>query len=330
MARGRPGSAAVADGLTYREYPPPGALAGVIECFWRREPWRPPTRDLGVLPDGRLDLIWASNGDVLVIGPQMRPLRRPLPPRVVVIGVRFRPGAGPALLGVSAHELADTHVPLEAIDARRASSLRQDLWRIEDATFAPARLARAVARRVDPHCSSLDAVVRRAAALLGDPAMRVERIAAELEFSERQLERRFREAVGYGPKMLQRVLRFQRLLAALQLSWEQPSGLASIAAATGYSDQAHLTREAREFSGLSPVHLKRTLGALKDEGALGIFKTGWRRTPPCSVASTSVGGCPVQPALETPLGRTGIVSDSFKTRLDSPSTIDLVSPAAAT
>jgi AraC-like DNA-binding protein len=240
-----------------------------------------------------LDLIWASDGEVLVIGPQTRPLRRPLPPQVVVIGVRFPPGVGPALLGVPAHELANRHVPLEAIDARRTASLRQELTFIEDAAAAPAGLARAVARRIDSHWSP-DAVVRRAAALLGDSTMRVERIADELALSERQLERRFREAVGYGPKTLQRVFRFRRLLAALQPSCEQASGLARIAAAIGYSDQAHLTRETREFSGLSPVLLERTLGALKDEGASGIFKTGRRaalrgrgdNTPPTQPGQT--------------------------------------------
>jgi len=278
-ARGRPDTGAATDGLTYRESRPPQVLAGVIECFWRRERWRLPTHELGVLPDGRLDLIWASDGEVLVIGPQTRPLSRPLPPQVVVVGVRFPPGVGPMLLGVPAHELADTHVPLEAIDARRASSLRQDLAFIEDVAAAPAGLARAVARRIESYWSP-DAVVRRAAALLEDPTTRVERIADALALSERQLQRRFREAVGYGPKTLQRVFRFQRLLVALQLNCEQASGLARIAAVIGYSDQAHLTRETREFSGLSPVLLERTLGALKDEGALGIFKTGGRAALP--------------------------------------------------
>jgi AraC-like DNA-binding protein len=273
--RGRSDIDAAIDGLTYRESRPPRVLAGVVECFWRRERWRPPTRDLGVLPDGRLDLIWASDGELLVIGPQTRPLRRPLPPQVAVVGVRFPPGVGPALLGVAAHELADMHVPLEAIDARPASSLRQDLAFIEDAAAAPAGLARAVAGRIDSYWSP-DAVVRRAAALLGDPTTRVERIADALALSERQLERRFREAVGYGPKTLQRVFRFQRLLEALQPNGEQASGLARIAPVIGYSDQAHLTRETREFSGLSPVLLERTLGALKAQGASGIFKTGRR------------------------------------------------------
>ena len=40
------------------------------------------------------------------------------------------------------------------------------------------------------------------------------RSAHELGVSERQLRRRFAEAVGYGPKTLARVLRFQRFLDA--------------------------------------------------------------------------------------------------------------------
>ena len=195
-----------ANSLTYREYTPPPGLAGLVECFWRRERWRPPNHDLGVLPDGRVDLIWDTDGEVLVMGPQTRPLGRPLPPDAVVIGVRFPPGIGPALLGVPAHELANMHVPLESIDAGLAASLLRDLVTIEDAAAAPARIARAVVRRFDSHWSP-DPVVRRAAALLRDPRARVHFVAEALELSERQLQRRFREAVGYGPKTLQRVLR---------------------------------------------------------------------------------------------------------------------------
>jgi AraC-like DNA-binding protein len=263
------------DGLTYRECRPPAALGGVVECFWRRERWRPPDTDLGVLPDGRVDVIWAADGKVVVVGPQRRPLGRPLPPELVVVGVRFPPGIGPPLLGVPAHELADVHVSLEAIDARPAALLVRDLVAIEDPAEAPARIARAVARRVDSRWSP-DPVVRRAAAFLEDPGARVERVADELALSERQLQRRFREFVGYGPKTLQRVLRFQRLLEALERGRDGTDRLARIAAAIGYSDQAHLTRETGDLSGHSPVSLERALGALKYERASGMLKTGQR------------------------------------------------------
>jgi AraC-like DNA-binding protein len=264
--------AVATDGLTYRESRPPPALRGVVECFWRREQWRPPDSDLGVLPDGRVDVIWAADGEVVVAGPQKRPLGRPLPPELVVVGVRFPLGVGAPLLGVPAHELADMHVPLEAIDARPAALLLRDLVPIEDPAAAPVRIARAVARRVDSSRGP-DPVVQQAATLLEDPGIRVQRVASEVALSERQLERRFREFVGYGPKALQRVLRLQRLLEALELGRDQPGGLARIAAAIGYSDQAHLTRETRDLSGHSPVSLQRALGALKDERASGIFKT---------------------------------------------------------
>jgi AraC-like DNA-binding protein len=276
-ARVQVGMSGATDGLTYRERRPPAALRGVVECFWRRERWRPPNSDLGVLPDGRVDVIWAADGQVVVAGPQRRPLGRPLPPELVVVGVRFPLGIGPLLLGVPAHELADTHVSLDAIDARPAASLLRDLVPIEDPAEAPDRIARAVARRVDSSRPP-DPVVQQAAALFEDPGARVERVAREVAISERQLQRRFREFVGYGPKTLQRVLRLQRLLGTLERGRDQTGGLARIAATLGYSDQAHLTRETRDLAGHSPVSLERALGALRDERASGIFKTGTNGT----------------------------------------------------
>jgi AraC-like DNA-binding protein len=72
-----------------------------------------------------------------------------------------------------------------------------------------------------------------------------------LGLSERQLRRRFVDAVGYGPKTLARILRFQRFLA-LAGSGED---LARLALAAGYADQAHLTRETRRLAGRTPLEL---------------------------------------------------------------------------
>ncbi|MGH2872178.1 MAG: helix-turn-helix transcriptional regulator [Solirubrobacteraceae bacterium] len=82
-----------------------------------------------------------------------------------------------------------------------------------------------------------------------DPTQRVEALAAELGFSERQLRRRFLASVGYGPKILQRVLRLRRFLAA------ERHHLARAALDAGYADQAHLARECVRLTGLSPSEL---------------------------------------------------------------------------
>jgi AraC-like DNA-binding protein len=58
--------------------------------------------------------------------------------------------------------------------------------------------------------------------------------------------RRFDDAVGYGPKTLQRILRLRQFLAA------SGTDIAAAAVEVGYADQAHLTRECRVLTGLAP------------------------------------------------------------------------------
>jgi AraC-like DNA-binding protein len=67
--------------------------------------------------------------------------------------------------------------------------------------------------------------------------------------SERHLRRRCEVAVGYGPKTLDRVLRFQRFR---RLREHRVASLAQLAFESGYADQAHLTREYRRLAGTTP------------------------------------------------------------------------------
>ena len=82
--------------------------------------------------------------------------------------------------------------------------------------------------------------------------------------SLRQLRRRCHAAVGYGPKTLQRVLRFRLFVSLIDalshdLAGPDPAGLdlAGLAARAGYADQAHLTRECGSLAGLTPAALAR-------------------------------------------------------------------------
>jgi methylphosphotriester-DNA--protein-cysteine methyltransferase len=82
-------------------------------------------------------------------------------------------------------------------------------------------------------------------------------LGAALDLGDRQLRRRFLAAVGYGPKTLARVLRFQRLLGLLDGAHGGAPGpsLAAAAADAGYADQAHMTTECTRLAGLPPTAL---------------------------------------------------------------------------
>lgn len=102
-----------------------------------------------------------------------------------------------------------------------------------------------------------DPVMNTAIRLLGSGTAGVAEVAARAYVSERQLERRFAERIGYGPKTFQRIMRFQRVAGQLRRGGV---GLARAAASAGYADQAHLTRESRRLAGLSPRQLVSWMG----------------------------------------------------------------------
>jgi len=102
----------------------------------------------------------------------------------------------------------------------------------------------------DPMVAAAVHLLERHPALPG----RVGGLGTALGLGERQLRRRFLAAVGYGPKTLARVLRFQKLLELLDRPGP-PTPLALVAADAGYADQAHMTTECTRLAGLPPTAL---------------------------------------------------------------------------
>ena len=76
-------------------------------------------------------------------------------------------------------------------------------------------------------------------------------LAKELGCSRKHLTLRFRHEFGVSPKLLARILRFDRAVRLIGAG--RVAGLADLAAASGYADQAHLSREFRIFTGSAPT-----------------------------------------------------------------------------
>lgn len=177
--------------------------------------------------------------------------------------VRFT-ALGAASLGVSAAELLDRSVSLEAVLGRARSS--ELCERICEAEGDRARVL-AVEQFLTDLPFATDTLVARAAVLLTQGnALSVAETAAELGVSERQLERRFRHRVGVSPKQFARLARFECAVAAANAQLSSTSrapdeasdarpSLAQVAQRAGYYDQSHLVREVREFTGMTPKQL---------------------------------------------------------------------------
>jgi AraC-like DNA-binding protein len=88
-------------------------------------------------------------------------------------------------------------------------------------------------------------------------------LAREIGWSRRHLGERFRDEFGVTPKVMGRMMRFERARELLQLS-SRPS-LAEVAATCGYYDQAHMNRDWNQFAGCPPaVWMAEELPSVQD------------------------------------------------------------------
>lgn len=174
---------------------------------------------------------------------------------VCSVGAVLRPGAATLLFGVSAADLAAQHTPLGDLWGAAADGMRNRLLDVDRCLARLALLEAMLAARLAHVGDSRLAVGGVLASL---PALEPVAAAARRSgLSHRSFIVRVREAVGLAPKRYQRILRFQKALHAMRAGGG--CSLAMHAAQAGYSDQAHLSRDFLELSGVTPrEYLRRS------------------------------------------------------------------------
>jgi len=195
-----------------------------------------------------------------------------------VMGASFRPGAAHTLLGLPLSELRDQHVALEDLWGTHARFLHEQLVSAPDPQARLRLLSRALLARLAPDRRPLAEILIALECFrsASDPAsLRIADVARSVGMSHRRFIDVFADHVGLTPKLYLRLRRFEALRAAV---WESPSvdslSWAELAHDHGYSDQSHLIREFREFSGMTPLEYVARPGSghnhsavLPDDGA---------------------------------------------------------------
>jgi len=246
-------------GQSYDERRPAPTLAGLVSTVWvQRVAAEAAPYTHRTVPNGSVEVRCRIGSTPLVVGPLTRPLVEMLEPGTTIVGVRFRPGAAAAVLGLPASELVDQTVESDELLGRAAGVTRELVAGSASPAAGLALLQRQVMGRLadatDPDPLIAEAVQRLMPWRDGD----VGSLRSTLSISERQLRRRCRASVGLAPKVLHRLLRFQGFLAMTQQALAQGQrptgdGLAMLAAEAGYTDQSHLTRECLRLTGQTPA-----------------------------------------------------------------------------
>lgn len=253
--------------MQHQDLEPDPALRHIINGFWYF------SFDFGdypsgfeVLPDGYAEIIFHFGNPcgivsdkglqplpaVFLMGLLGQPVVLQGTGRLQVIGVKCFPWAVFDLLGLPAgkdgvrtfeHPIAGLHsllVPhIQAWDITAALSLVQQYF-----LDANARLP------VDSMLFKAGIAMRAA-----NGTLPVSEVAAAAHASRRTLERNFKQSSGHTVKDVSGLMRFEQVRDRLWCSPRTP--LASLAQELGYADQAHLSREFKRYSGVSPAVFAR-------------------------------------------------------------------------
>jgi AraC-like DNA-binding protein len=248
--------------MLHQEFEPPEELRDIIKCFWYNR------RDSGELkssfevqPDGYAEIIFHFSSyfgmvhdDALKLLPSpfmMGLLNQPVvfytKHRLEIIGIRCFPWTVFELLGLQPGR--DSVRIFEHPIARLQATLNAFIYagKIDEAVahitqyFLDARL------RID-----VDNMLFKAGAAMREANgnIPVRQVAEAAHSTIRTLQRTFKQSSGYTVKDVSGLIRFEQVRNKL---WTHPDvNLAGLAHELGYTDQSHLSKEFKRYSGTTP------------------------------------------------------------------------------
>jgi len=258
--------------MHHQEFEAPEALRSAMKCFWHnRIDFAEAPSSFEVLPDGYVEIIFIFGGPagILVNGhPQVlsspfmvgllgSPVEFYVEEPIDIVGIRCYPWRVFDLLGIPPKKgIYSIHHPI----ARLQNILSEPvaMGRIEEAMIQVAHYLQETITEI----LQGELMARVGAVIInGKGMLPVRTIATAAHTTIRTMERSFRQSSGHTVKDVSAVMRFE--LVRNQLWLEPKSNLSGLAHQFGYTDQSHMTRDFKRYSGTTPAAFARKAGKEK-------------------------------------------------------------------
>jgi AraC-like DNA-binding protein len=258
--------------MHHQEFEPPEALQDIIKCFWyNRGDFGELQSSFEVMPDGYAEIIFhfggacsiSYNGGLqplpspFMVGLLNQPVLFYAKNRLEIIGIRCFPWTVFDLLGLPSGK-DGVHIfehPIAQLQSTLNKLIHAD--KIEEAIAQVKQYFLNVRSQVAPGSYREDSMLIKAGVAMREAngTLPVSEVAAAAHATVRTLERNFKQSSGYTVKDVSGLMRFEQVRNQL---WLYPdSNLAGLAHELGYTDQSHLSREFKRYSGTTPAAFAR-------------------------------------------------------------------------
>lgn len=253
--------------MHHQEFDSPQELKNTIKCFWyNRRNYGEQESSFEVIPDGYAEIIFYFGHDLkisyhddlqllpspFVIGLLNEPAVFNSKDWMEIIGIRCFPWTVFDLLGLPSGK-EKVHVfehPIAQLQSSLNELIREK--KIEEAIDKiKAFFLNAKSDSTDDNMLFKAGTAMREA----NGTIPVSKVAAAAHATVRTLERNFKQSSGHSVKDVSGLMRFEQVRNQL---WNNPdSNLAGLATEMGYTDQSHLSREFKRYSGTTPAAFAR-------------------------------------------------------------------------
>lgn len=206
----------------------------------------------------------------LLIGPHTGPILNEPLGETHAVGVVTTPVGCEAVFGVAPADIRAAVRPVsESWPA--GAVVREALRGIEDPDACLERMESLLIEHLDAGVPGVERCAEAVALLDADPMRPIAEVADAIGVSHGHLDREFTRVVGLTPRRLATLLRMNRLLGALDV--QGATNWAARATELGWFDQAHLIRDFKRHTGVTPTQYvaaqRSVFGPVADEGAAG-------------------------------------------------------------
>lgn len=256
--------------ISYQEIAPSPALSDIVDRIWIRES-DGSSMELSdmqtCLPLGTVEWIIQTKGEPIIgwykdqkfvypgnyfIGLMTTYANWKMFGQSKLIGIRIKPEGAIRLLGRPIAELSEGTVNAELLIKRQELSILDRLMEMDNTVQQISLLEAFMHHHLDKFQQKESYFTEVFAQLRSlNSNFSTEQIAEKFFLSERQMQRLYKNYLGVSPKTYERILRFSKAVDVIRA--DQHPNWAAMASQLGYSDQAHLIRDFKSYSGMTPT-----------------------------------------------------------------------------
>jgi len=241
-----------------------------IECYWnvKLDTGSNPKNEI-ILPNGKIEMIFALEGNYHVInrrthkmkeawlsGIHHEPLEIQYNGKSNLIGIRFYPHGIFPFLDIPINETVNHVENLHSIWNVFHEEIFETLCTIKEKFKIYSTLDQFLIRKISERKTSNHKVIGHVVKQVRtNPQQSVPELATSIGFTQRHLNRLFKDHTGINPKLLSQIFRFEKASSYLHSNSEE--NVADLISALGYYDQSHFNKEFKRFSGMTPLEYKK-------------------------------------------------------------------------